>query len=613
MLILFAAALIWLQKKNACITNSNGQLMPAYRYLDALIKRAPTFVPRATRDRSMTFSLEGHLFDSGLINQILNVIEQCRGTLEFEQCLVPPLVNAKSAKSSALVRITVGEETSLSHILRRIQTLVDVIPNSEAVLRRVDLSRTRHSFDLKSGAGFAAVVDRQKQHKVLVLGAGHVAEALVDFLGRSNSIRVTVASESDEDARRVALAAGNGQHVALNVCDDKSLLSSLVECSDVVMSLLPAPLHPIVTRECIHHRTHMVTASYESQEMRSLGSSAQEAGIILLNEVGLDPGLDHMSAKRVVDDIHHRGGVVTLFSSVCGGLPAPDVAHGNPFRYKFSWSPRGVIRACQNSARYRWEGHVQEVHESNLLRSASPFVEAWQDLELECIPNRDSLSYESVYNVPGVRSIFRGTLRYRGFSSMMNVFRSMGLFGSDRAEGKTWEEVLHSLRMHRGGFSSLRDFVEACADDDHELAQRVMEAIEWLGLKSPAASDSVVADAFCSLLESKLHYDHGERDMVVMHHRIEAEFEDETHEKHVSSLQVFGDTKASAMSKTVGYTAAAAVELITDGLLQNCSGSILPTSDRIYLPVLAKVAREGILFDEKVYIRSSTPSVERSA
>lgn len=529
--------------------------------------------------------------------------------------MVPPLVNAKSAKSSALVRIAAGDETTLRHIHNKIQALVDVIPNAEAVLRRVDLSPllSRHSFHLKSGAGSSAAVEHQKVHKVLVLGAGHVAEALVDFLGRSSSIRVTVASENDDDARRVALAAGTGQHVALNVCDDMRLLSSLVECSDVVVSLLPAPLHPIVVRECIHHRTHMVTASYESQEMRSFGESALEAGIILLSEVGLDPGLDHMSAKRVVDDIHHRGGVVTLFSSVCGGLPAPEVAHGNPFQYKFSWSPRGVIRACQNSARYRWEGHVQDVHESDLLRSASPFVDAWQDLALECIPNRDSLAYEGVYNIPGIRSIFRGTLRYRGFSSMMNVFRNMGLFSTDRAHCKTWEDLLHNLRMHRGGFSSLRDFVEACADDDRDLAMRVMEAIEWLDLKSPTAPDSDVVDAFCTLLESKLHYDHGERDMVVMHHRIEAEFEDETHEKHVSSLQVFGDTKASAMSKTVGYTAAAAVELITDGLLQNQSGCLLPTSDRIYLPVLAKVAREGIVFDEKVYIHASTPPVEKTA
>jgi saccharopine dehydrogenase-like NADP-dependent oxidoreductase len=336
-----------------------------------------------------------------------------------------------------------------------------------------------------------------------------------------------------------------------------------------------------------------------------------EAGIIFLNEVGLDPGLDHMSAKKMIDGIQRRGGTVTLFSSVCGGIPTPEVARSNPFQYKFSWNPRGVIRACQNPARFRWEEQVHEVHGSELLRSAAPFAEAWPDLSLECIPNRDSLAYENVYNIPGAQTIFRGTLRYQGFSSLMNVIKGMGLFGTERVTGKTWEEVLQCLRMRRGGFSSLQDYVQACADDDLCEAQRAFTAIEWLGLQSPTCPDAQAVDEFCRLLESKLQYEQGERDMVLMHHRVEAEFEEEARERHEASLLVVGDADASAMAKTVGYTSAASAELILDGLLKNQRGLLLPTSEQVYLPVLAKVAHEGIVFDEKVFAHASR--IEKSA
>jgi alpha-aminoadipic semialdehyde synthase len=481
-----------------------------------------------------------------------------------------------------------------------------VIPKADASLRRVDLPPL-------ATPGQVVVQEGKKEQRILLLGAGHVAEALVEYLGRSSHIRVTVASEDVDSARRVSSACRNGKqkHVAVDVCNDPQRLSSLVGDSELVVSLLPAPLHPLVAEECIRHRSHLVTASYESPEMRRLEPRVKEAGIIFLNEVGLDPGLDHMSAKKIVDDVHHRGGKVTLFSSVCGGLPAPEVARSNPFQYKFSWNPRGVIRACQNDARYRWEEQIHEVHGSELLRSAAPFVEAWPDLSLECIPNRDSLVYESAYNICDAQTIFRGTLRFRGFSALMNVFQGMGLFGSERASGETFDELLHQIRMRRGGFSSLQDYVEACADDDPLEAQRAWDAIEWLDRSSRIRPGANVVDAFCSLLESKLQYGQGERDMVLMHHRIEAEFENETHEKHVAGLLVFGDANASAMAKTVGYTTAASAELILGGLLQNQRGLLLPTSEQIYLPVLAMVAREGILFDERVSIHTSP--VERSA
>lgn len=346
-----------------------------------------------------------------------------------------------------------------------------------------------------------------------------------------------------------------------------------------------------------------MTASYESEEMRAMNDRAKDVGIIILNEVGLDPGLDHMSAMKIIDDIKSRGGTVTCFSSVCGGLPAPEAAD-NPLKYKFSWSPKGVISASQNDARYRWEGKVMEVRGHELLQSAAPFVENWPDLHLECLPNRDSLHYEKVYSIAGADTIFRGTLRYRGFSSLMNVFRNMGLFDTTPTQGKSWEEVINMLRNKRGGFLSVNDFVQACAEEDLDEARRAIETLEWLGIlagNSVSNSRSVV-DAFCDVLESKLQYQQHERDMVAMHHTIEASFENGSEERHYSSLQVFGDPKMTAMSKTVGYTAAVSADLILSGSLRGERGLLLPTVQKIYEPVLAALDLEGVSFEESVSV-----------
>jgi alpha-aminoadipic semialdehyde synthase len=371
----------------------------------------------------------------------------------------------------------------------------------------------------------------------------------------------------------------------------------------MVISLLPAPMHAPVAAECIIHKKDFVTASYESETMRAMNDRARDVGIIILNEVGLDPGLDHMSAMKIIDDIKRRGGSVTCFSSVCGGLPAPEAAD-NPLKYKFSWSPKGVISASQNDARYRWEGNVMEVRGPELLQAASPFVENWPDLNLECLPNRDSLQYENIYSIEGADTVFRGTLRYAGFSSLFNVFRNMGLFDATVIQNSSWEDVIDTLRKKRGEFVSVDDFVQACANEDLDEARRAIETLEWLGI---LGSDTVwnsrsIVDAFCDVLESKLQYEQHERDMVVMHHKIEASFDDGSVERHSSSLQVFGNAKMSAMSKTVGYTTAAAADLILSGSLRGERGLLLPTVREIYEPVLAAVDLEGISFEESVNV-----------
>jgi len=553
----------------------------------------------------MLFYLEGHLFDSGLINQILDVLESKRAGVQFEECVFPPCVSEQPiAKSHVILRVIADDLDTLKLIESKIYALVDVFDKAEASIKRVDRQLSETEFDL------VPVSEKGREKRVLLLGAGLVSKTTAQFLGRSNDVRIVVASESEKGARDVAAAVANnkGRHVALDIHYDTRQLSQLVEESDLVISLLPAPMHPIVAEECILHKSHLVTASYESDEMRLLDDKAREAGIIILNEVGLDPGLDHMSAKRIIDDIKARGGRVTSFSSVCGGLPAPE-ASNNPLKYKFSWSPRGVIRACHNAARYRRGKEMVHVPGHELLRSAHPFADndAWPDLHLECLPNRDSPSYEKVYDIENLDTIFRGTLRYSGFSSLMHVFKNMGLFDETVIEGRRkWTSVIDGLRVKRGKYVSIRDFVLACADNDAEEAERAMEALEWLGVlgtdERVAESDTPVVDSFCAVLESKLQFDENERDMILMHHVIEASFEDGTKEVHNSSLRVYGDSFSSAMSKTVGYTTAASAELILSGSLDDKRGLLLPAEERVYGPVLAKVEEEGIRFEDSVSV-----------
>jgi alpha-aminoadipic semialdehyde synthase len=478
--------------------------------------------------------------------------------------------------------------------------LVDAILPADATLHRLNGDGRSTS---------PAYVQDSKDRSVLLLGSGRVSRSVVDYLGRSKHRSIVVASNNKDEAKEVASLSQRGRHAHIDLANDLPRLQKLVEESDAVISLLPAPMHPKIAELCIKAKTDLVTASYESKEMRQLGDSARVAGVKILNEVGLDPGLDHMSAMKMIDEIKDRGGRVTSFSSVCGGLPAPEAAN-NPLQYKFSWSPRGVISASQNDAQYLWDGQVLQVAGSELLANASPFLEAWpNEFQLEVLPNRDSLHYQKTYGLDDISTLFRGTLRYRGFSSLMYVFQNMGLFSTTPIDNvKSWRDVVGMLDQSRGGFASIEDFLLACADDDYDEALRAKECLEWLGMLSDekvqfSPDDRTIVDIFCRRLEERLKFLADERDMVLMNHTIGAEFDDGTIEEHYSSLKVFGtEATMTAMCKTVGVPAAISVDLILGGHLDGKYGLLLPTSKDIYKPTLSVCEKEGISFEEHVKV-----------
>ncbi|KAJ3085285.1 hypothetical protein HK102_000141 [Quaeritorhiza haematococci] len=372
-------------------------------------------------------------------------------------------------------------------------------------------------------------------------------------------------------------------------------------------------MHHQIAERCIAHKKHMVTASYTSPAMAALDEKAKSANVTILNELGLDPGIDHLTAMKVFDEVHHRKGRMTSFVSWCGGLPAPE-ASDNPLGYKFSWSPRGVLLAGLNEAKYRMDGKLIEVPGSRLLKSAVD-VPIYRGFALEGIPNRDSLKYIDLYGLKGDRleTMFRGTLRYKGYSELMGAFGDLGLISlQERSELKNGGNVpwLHLLFGSKPPMS--KDTIRAALKQklsgaSAALVERVAGALEWLGMLDPSKLASVpegapptVLDAFCALLQKMLVYGPDERDMVCMHHVFGIEWADGSKEHRTSTLVVYGDPKGySAMAKTVGLPAAMGTEMLLDNALSR-RGVVAPMTKDIYEPILGKLEQEGIRCTEHV-------------
>jgi len=434
--------------------------------------------------------------------------------------------------------------------------------------------------------------------KVLVLGAGLVAGPLVRYLLNVDEFHVTVASRTVEKAQALVGDAGNGTALSLNV-KDADALESLIANHDLSISLLPYAYHPTVAKFCVKHKKQMVTTSYIKPEMRALDAEAKAAGVILLNEIGVDPGIDHMSAMEVIHKIAAAGGNLVSFTSNTGGLPAPE-ANDNPFGYKFSWAPRGVVMAGKNPAKFLKDGDVVDVPGPELFDHHWPCeIQGFDTLEV--YPNRDSMPYIEDYGIPTVTSMFRGTLRYPGWCKTLKAIVKLGLLDeTERADiaGLTYGQLIAQLIGSDGADlkQELADFL-GIATDAKPIAD-----LEWLGLLGDdaiPAADNTYLDVVASRMLSKMEYATGERDMLVMQHEFVAEYPDRT-EKTYSTMVDYGIPNGdSSMSRLVGLPAAVAARMILQGEIQ-LTGVYAPMVPEIYEPVLAELATMGISFKETV-------------
>jgi saccharopine dehydrogenase-like NADP-dependent oxidoreductase len=439
--------------------------------------------------------------------------------------------------------------------------------------------------------------------KVLILGAGRVAHPMVKYL-LANQLSVTLADMDVVRARLLLDGHANGIAVGFDVSNSESL-DALVQQHHLVVSLLPYQFHEQVAEACIRFKRNMVTTSYVKPEMQQMNDRAVAAGIIILNELGLDPGIDHMSAMQIIDHVHAQGGLIESFHSICGALPAPEAAE-NPFGYKFSWSPKGVIMASNNNARYLDKGKLIELHTKDLFKY--PIQVPFDGVgELEVYPNRDSISYVDVYGIPEVKTMYRGTFRYKGWCEAMDALKALGLTSPEQMDftGMSYEQMLakqlgltkwNDIKAEVAGFLGL------------ELNAIAIQAMEWLGLFQPIAmgrSQDSCFDILSDLMLEKMELQAHERDMVVMQHLFKAAYPDGRSEVIRSRLLEFGILGSdTAIARTVSLPAAIGVKLILEEKI-NLKGIYRPVLPEIYTPVLEELKKLGIKMTEEYGLTES--------
>ena len=431
--------------------------------------------------------------------------------------------------------------------------------------------------------------------KVCIFGAGMVSKPIIIYL-LERGFRVTVAS-NDLSKTDFMQQYPNGKTEWFDI-QNKEQLSELVEENDIIVSLLPYVFHLDVARQCIRHRKHLITTSYVKPEMQDLDLEARKSGIALLNEMGLDPGIDHMSAMRIIDEIHAKNGEVEEFYSLCGALPAPESSHDNPFRYKFSWSPKGVVLAGNNAATYKKRGKIVEIPTENLFKDV--FTVDFPDLEvLDVYPNRNSLEYIDIYKIPEVKTILRGTFRYHGWCESLDVLKRLELTLPNQEDmtGLTYAQYL-AKKIKANSTENLRqktaDYLQI---DVHSTAIQSLDFLEFFAEKpmnrTTDSAYEVTSDQMINLMMMQPH----ERDMCAMQHHFIAKYQDGSREMIISRLLDFGIPNGdTSIARTVALPAAIAVEMLAEG--SPIVGVHRPVIQEIYNPVLEKLATLGIKMQE---------------
>ncbi len=434
--------------------------------------------------------------------------------------------------------------------------------------------------------------------KILILGAGLMAGPAVRYLLEKSELEVWVADQTLAKAK--ALVADHPRGTALELdAGDTERLSQSVAKAHIVVSLLPWTLHAKIAALCLEHKKHLVTASYVKEEMRAMDRDARDKGLLFLNEAGVDPGLDHMSAMRVIDGVKREGGKIISFYSYCGGLPALE-ANNNPLGYKFSWNPEGAMLAATNDGRYLDEGHIVEVPGSDL------FDHYW----LKSIPgagvfeayvNRDAIPYMEKYGLEDLTGMYRGTLRNVGYCETWSFFKKLGLLNRkmkfDFSE-VTPREVLASIVNCGAGNirSAVADYLKI---PKYSLT---LKKLEWLGLFSERKLELGTVSVFEMLahtLQKKLAYHEGEQDLLIQHHEFEARFPGRPLERIQSTLIDTGIPGGdTSMARTVGYPVGICARLIAEDRI-SLTGVHIPVQAETYEPVLKEMEALGIRFVER--------------
>ncbi len=440
--------------------------------------------------------------------------------------------------------------------------------------------------------------------KVLVIGSGKSTSYLLKYLldkSISEKLHITI---SDIHIENVKKRIGNHKNVSvitLDIFNDKARIEA-IKNTDIVVSMLPPRFHIEVAKDCVQYSKHMVTASYVSKEMLALNDQAKAKGIILMNEIGLDPGIDHMSAMQIIDRIRNNGGHMILFESFTGGLVAPE-SDNNLWNYKFTWNPRNVVTAGQGGvAKFLQEGTYKYIPYNRLFRRTE-FLDIENFGRFEVYANRDSLKYQSVYGLENVQTLYRGTMRRVGFSKAWNIFVTLGMtddsYTIDDSENMSYRDFVNAFLPYSPSDSvelKLRHALKI--DQDDIVWDKLVELDIFNAEKRVELKKATPAQILQKILMDSWTLSENDKDMIVMYHKFGYEKNGKKHQIDANMVVVGENQTYTAMAKTVGLPVAMATIAILNGKVKT-TGVQIPIKKEIYEPILNELEDFGIKFNEK--------------
>lgn len=439
--------------------------------------------------------------------------------------------------------------------------------------------------------------------KILIIGAGRSTSSLIQYLlfnAENENWFLTIADQSKELAMKSANNHEKAKAIAFDVNNEEER-NRLIDENDIIISMLPAHMHISVAKDCIKLKKHMVTASYVSKEMKALKQDAINAGVIIMNEIGVDPGIDHLSAMRIINQIKENGGELEAFETFTGGLIAPE-SDNNPWNYKFTWNPRNVVLAGQGTVKFIQNHKYKYIPYHKLFRRTEIIdIEGYG--KFEGYANRDSLQYREIYGLDKIPTMYRGTLRKPGFCRAWDVFVQLGAtddsYLMEGVENMTNREFINSFLAYNETDSVELKFKHYLNIRQDEVD--MFEKFAWLGIfenTKIGLKEATPAQILQHILEQKLSLSTGDKDMIVMWHRFLYKQDNQFKEIH-SSMVVKGDDQTyTAMAKTVGLPVAIATKMILNGIIST-PGVHIPISKEIYEPILIELENYGIHFQEK--------------
>ncbi|MFD1603573.1 saccharopine dehydrogenase family protein [Flavobacterium artemisiae] len=440
---------------------------------------------------------------------------------------------------------------------------------------------------------------------VLILGAGRSASSLIRYLlakSAEENLHLTVADLSLELASKKTQEHPNATPISLDIFNDSQRQEAISKAS-IVISMLPAHLHIEVAKDCLYFKKHLVTASYISDAMQALDEEAKKNNLIFMNEIGLDPGIDHMSAMKVIDEIRAKGGKMLLFESFCGGLVAPE-SDNNLWNYKFTWAPRNVVLAGQGgAAKFIQEGTYKYIPYSALFRRTE-FLEVEGYGKFEAYSNRDSLKYRSVYGLDNVLTLYRGTIRRVGFSRAWNMFVQLGMtddsYIMEDSENMSYRQFVNSfLPYHPTDSVEIKTRLILKIDQDDIMWDKLLELDLFNPNKKVNLPNATPAQILQKILSDSWSLEPNDKDMIVMYHKFGYEMNGKKEQIDSKMVCIGDDQTYTAMAKTVGLPVAIATLLILNGKIKT-PGVQLPIKKEVYEPILKELEEYGVVFNEQI-------------